>query len=515
MYYFHVDIPSDKDLREALSSTEVQQKKIKFDDNDKGLSETAKGVQRKPLASNPKLDLGDHPDPPPKVYPHLQHVSPELRNISNARRKPVGGDNKQSMPLPEATSSIPARKLLGPRPLHSRQTSVDAAALGVNTQKENVTLRRWSEQPPASTKALGLPSRPGLMHQATSFNTSTKDSSTSGETGNCAQSEERLIRNRNLSITLIRRDPTSGSQWNVGKISGSFNGPRDEKSPGSYDASLGAGECGFLIEITTPGYVKFIEVDNKLPLSISNITNLPKSSKPTACFQRYLLTKSSKAISENQSDNSLRPSLDLHRSSAPSVASAGIQGYPCRTSLESSPAYTKAYTFLSPWNGNCEFTTGIAGRSLKCKHTLSSPATSPGKGSTPAVTVSELRFNLPSSNIFGPVSPKRPPLSAAFRSSKDSSLLIDHGINRPLKPVNFDDQNDTEDKESANQIVKLVNGYEDHVNGLGSEHAGGGLGGKQAKLGKLIIEDEGLKMLDLLVAANMGIWWGVYGRAEG
>ncbi|KAL9099226.1 MAG: hypothetical protein Q9187_009528, partial [Circinaria calcarea] len=82
-------------------------------------------------------------------------------------------------------------------------------------------------------------------------------------------------------------------------------------------------------------------------------------------------------------------------------------------------------------------------------------------------------------------------------------------------PVDFDDQNDVEDKESANQIVKLVDGYEDHVNGLGSEHAGGGLGGKQAKLGKLIIEDEGLKMLDLLVAANMGVWWGVYGRAEG
>lgn len=35
--------------------------------------------------------------------------------------------------------------------------------------------------------------------------------------------------------------------------------------------------------------------------------------------------------------------------------------------------------------------------------------------------------------------------------------------------------------------------------------------GKQAKLGKLIVEDEGLKMLDLVVAANMGVWWGVWG----
>ena len=47
---------------------------------------------------------------------------------------------------------------------------------------------------------------------------------------------------------------------------------------------------------------------------------------------------------------------------------------------------------------------------------------------------------------------------------------------------------------------------------LGQELAGGGFGGKQAKLGKLIIEEEGMKMLDLVVAANVGIWWKVYGR---
>lgn len=47
---------------------------------------------------------------------------------------------------------------------------------------------------------------------------------------------------------------------------------------------------------------------------------------------------------------------------------------------------------------------------------------------------------------------------------------------------------------------------------LGQERAGGGFGGKQAKLGKLIIEPEGLRMLDLLVAANVGLWWRAYER---
>jgi hypothetical protein len=46
---------------------------------------------------------------------------------------------------------------------------------------------------------------------------------------------------------------------------------------------------------------------------------------------------------------------------------------------------------------------------------------------------------------------------------------------------------------------------------IGQEKAGGGNRGKRAKLGKLIIHDEGFKMLDLVVSANMGVWWSVWG----
>lgn len=45
---------------------------------------------------------------------------------------------------------------------------------------------------------------------------------------------------------------------------------------------------------------------------------------------------------------------------------------------------------------------------------------------------------------------------------------------------------------------------------LGHERAGGGFSGNHSKLGKLIIENEGLKMMDLLVAANMSVWWKNY-----
>lgn len=47
---------------------------------------------------------------------------------------------------------------------------------------------------------------------------------------------------------------------------------------------------------------------------------------------------------------------------------------------------------------------------------------------------------------------------------------------------------------------------------LGQERAGGGFHGKRAKLGKLIIDDMGLRMLDLTVASNMALWWRAYER---
>ena len=70
-------------------------------------------------------------------------------------------------------------------------------------------------------------------------------------------------------------------------------------------------------------------------------------------------------------------------------------------------------------------------------------------------------------------------------------------------------------KQLSSQVSPLLNMV--HETGrldlsLGQEKAGGGNGGKRAKLGKLIVEDEGLKMLDLIVAANMGMWWKAYDR---
>jgi hypothetical protein len=110
--------------------------------------------------------------------------------------------------------------------------------------------------------------------------------------------------------------------------------------------------------------------------------------------------------------------------------------------------------------------------------------------------VSELRFNLPSSSV--PSTPK------GEESSKRSSFFHRgrHGRNNSSASVIHDE---AEDVRNSTDRLDLS---------LGQELAGGGFGGKQAKLGKIILEDEGLKMMDLLVAANLALWWRAYERAR-
>jgi hypothetical protein len=109
--------------------------------------------------------------------------------------------------------------------------------------------------------------------------------------------------------------------------------------------------------------------------------------------------------------------------------------------------------------------------------------------------VSELRFNLPGSS--------KPTTPRGEESSKRSSFFHRgrHSRNNSSLSVNRDEMDETR---SSLDRLDLS---------LGQELAGGGFGGKQAKLGKIILEDEGLKMMDLLVAANLALWWRAYEKA--
>lgn len=110
--------------------------------------------------------------------------------------------------------------------------------------------------------------------------------------------------------------------------------------------------------------------------------------------------------------------------------------------------------------------------------------------------ISELRFNLPSDELFG--------------NDKDKDRLFGphEGRERRRDRIRNAMINKTESDLEDDEYEAL--GFD--PTSLGREKAGGGNRGKRAKMGKLIVYDEGVKMLDLVVAANVGVWWNVWER---
>ncbi|KAL1959880.1 hypothetical protein VTO42DRAFT_1025 [Malbranchea cinnamomea] len=269
-------------------------------------------------------------------------------------------------------------------------------------------------------------------------------------------------------ITLIRRDPTHGNQWNVGTITNASNTSPSEVS---VDGAI-------TVEITTPGYKRFVGANSAhVSLESLGITSLsePRSSVPTLQRPHSASSRSTNFWSPLKFERKVQLSNPTyhrshHRHHSHDVSHTGHYS-------RSSKGF---YTFISPWNGICTFTTGGNGRSLKCRHFIPGPTTASTTNSSEAsaaVTVAEIRFNLP---LFGlGISA---PTQGNQKSSGGGSLF-------PPDPDRLDLS-------------------------LARERAGGGMRGNSAKLGKLIIENEGLKMLDLVVAACMGVWWKVYEQVQ-
>lgn len=343
--------------------------------------------------------------------------------------------------------------------------------------------------------------------------------------------------NSGFTITLIRRDPSSGTQWNVATITA----PRLDRN--TID-----------IEIATPGYNRF--TGSNEPLSLASLAaNLPPGlirTAETAMPQPVPV--------EPTSEKPLGP-RKFHRQvcvSKPFDDSTGARN----------PSDLKSgyYVFNSPWNGTCTFSSSVNGRSLKCKHMISGPnqaSVGEGENPNPAVTVAEIRFNTPfqaanlhyhtSNRSHGhsfapnpthnlPPSPDSPthPNPAASKRNSFSTLLNPNTYTRPrahsgpnaaipensrqpmspahilrrtsLRAQRFARQNQFQHhRRSTSTSSGGADSDEDRLDlSLARELAGGGMRGKSAKLGKLIIEDEGIKMLDLVVAACMAVWWRGY-----
>jgi len=187
-------------------------------------------------------------------------------------------------------------------------------------------------------------------------------------------------------------------------------------------------------------------------------------------------------------------------------------GSPSPTKAGPSKLKSGYYTFASPWDGICTFVASVNGQSLKCKHMIpngSTRETAEGHENS-AVTVAELRFNF-SSPLHPKDETKRGPRASIFTQNTHrgfaSGFRSRHRAESSSDVSSFRSRSHSGSSTDQDQPEFDKNRLD---LSLARERAGGGLRGKSAKLGKLIVEDEGLKMLDLVVAACMGVWWRSY-----
>lgn len=465
-------------------------------------------IHRKPLPSVPFANYppSERPLPPPKSYPSYQPGIENRKNATQSERFAARGSHLKFDHHSESQHQVvrqsPQRIL--PRSGHSDQYSQYPSEYSTST--EDV-----SNQPSISHRnAYG--SGPGSPQpQFSTFDEWQKENVTSLDhkpevrqpINSHGATQEHL--HKQVTITLIRRDPVSGSQWNIGTIS--------------------VGESGIShtplrpvrIEINTPGYTRFpATADLQRPgtgystadsikeaLASGKLSNVDNGGhdENRCTFNRVA------GYSQQFLDSR---TLKLHRrtNSSNSVTKPGSPGKQPR----------QVYSFMSPWQGLCTFVNSIDGRSLRCRHTLSS-STFTEEDTT--INVAELRFNLPWFVLpnSGEKEPedRKLPISELLgpRSGKEAlKRKIQHFRNKSSDKADTRNEKLSSEEyirptEPASQPM-LVSEMDRLSLKLGREKAGGGFKGTSAKLGKLIIEDEGLKMCDLVVSACMGVWWQHY-----
>ena len=543
-------------------------------------------VRRKPVPGgttgtgngDPSLPISQQQEnvPPSFSYTSEQRPLPPFPDsvpaaeLPNENVHPATGQRVQFLERRPTRSPIPRRPLppvpdeepsLGGNPAkrHNRWSAM--AGLTNNRGPENWNNRHSMELRPHSAHGSPSPARrrsPGESPTRRSHDSRSPDPSSG------------------FHITLIRRDPTHGTQWNVATIS----------TPRVDDGVID-------IEISTPGYNRFIAQDE--PLSLGNLgfptdgASAPSLSALQALQESAVHASNNNIINTSQTgqeppgprkfrrklcvskpyQDEARGSMDLPRGSIDSIG----PGSPTTMKAQGlSKLKSGYYSFSSPWNGICTFATAVNGRSLKCKHMIPMHAP-PGSNlqnmaSNPAVTAAEIRFNTPfqpnhlhhqpnpahlspfllsQTPTFAAADNLDPPLpsnvSAATATTGAPSLTTTttnttttttskrNSLALLLNPNSYTNRprshsgNSTYSHNTTTQGCIGGGGLTrkpsttstassddpDRLDfSLARERAGGGMRGKSAKLGKLVVEDEGIKMLDLVVAACMGVWWRGY-----
>ncbi|KAE8356907.1 hypothetical protein BDV28DRAFT_126398 [Aspergillus coremiiformis] len=601
LYYLHVSTPEDDLLLQEYEQEREEEAKLRRE----MLGEEAdvppefarlNHVRRKPVpggGDGAKVDA----DARPSLPGHLSNVSqpenvPPVPNFvdlppSLMPARPALSGSRSSIDIPQATpqmidgnresfpghmSSLSDGAAARPPPQHHRplppvpKDELEFEPVGDNSAPKKPNrwsalsgylpgrgMENWKEKYEVlSSGRYSLDSRrpqvrPQSAHGGPSYTRMDSPVRSPGQSPNRKPHDGKPPERPGIHITLIRRDPTHGSQWNVATI-----------STAKMDGSV------IDIEVSTPGYNRFAAQNE--PRSLANLgLNLPSEGSNRISLSSFRPTQAELAESTpNQPPHRRkfhrklcvsRPYQEETRGSLDLGNRASVDG---GISSPTKPTFSKLksgyYTFTSPWNGTCTFSTSVNGRSLKCKHMISMPPTGPNGApiDNPAVTVAEIRFNTPfqashlhhqpgpshispftlsqnpavkdqtNTPVLHPLSTDPGASSPSDRTSKRNTLahfLSPNSYNRPRARSGASAHSTSSisnfgaptRKPSTSSTSSGAADLDDRLDlSLARENAGGGMRGKSAKLGKLIIEDEGIKMLDLLVASCMAVWWRGY-----
>lgn len=501
LYYLHVATEGDEDV---LRSIESEQK-----EPHKGLAashlpnETVSRLNdfhRKPVSGQNAVTTANPPPPPPHREGVTSYQAQPL-NDENTPRIPRRNVHDSHSPITQPKQNTTSRDFAIPR----RPVSSGNTTLFTPTSTEPNTGQRSSYDGPESSIENARP------HQ-------------SHVSGNLSPGD--ILANQTLGspfrITLIRRDVASGNQWNVATMSSS----REDKGV-------------IHVEISNPGYGKFMN-------TVHPSANTPGQKLASTPVEGQNAAEVLKRMAQNMMHHDdtgkkvfyrdITPVKHDHTSHSLSEVlfnrHSGSAETPKLAQYVSAKVNRGYYSFRSPWGGTCSFVASVNGGSLKCKHTIPGPVMSADEGVSGSshsseVTVSELRYNIPFAleqsfrassilNVNGNSKSsgekgggKRAALSQLITTNiqkvQQHARSRSHsqgGTHTPILSV----ARGSGDEQSPASSVPADD--EDRLDfSLARENGGGGMSGKSAKLGKLIIEDEGIKMIDLVVAASMGVWW--------
>jgi hypothetical protein len=184
-------------------------------------------------------------------------------------------------------------------------------------------------------------------------------------------------------LTLIRRDPSTGDQWNVAHI----DDPTEVQKSPSGRRSVRVHGLPINVAIDTPGYSKFV-LDQARSVVSSNSresnsnTAMLENDEGKPAFERRLVLEDTRILPFHKKTNSAgnitrkpvgskigtmtepgRSSADFGWPQSPSVISLAQTGSDMDGHGRNSKS--RSYSFDSPWLGRCEFSAAIGSSSLK------------------------------------------------------------------------------------------------------------------------------------------------------